>query len=207
MNGKVYYMIELYTGTCGSGKSLHSAKTVLENLALKHNVIVNFPIVLPKKKEKFSQYLHCVNNDELIPEFLISFAQNYWGEKRVREDKIVLIIDECQMLFNCRDWGDKNRRAWLSFFTLHRHYGYKIILVCQYDRMIDRQIRSVVEYQYVHRKVTNFGLYGLIIKVFTFGDVFLSAKVWYPMKENVGVQFFKSRKKYYQLYDTFTLFE
>ena len=40
-----------------------------------------------------------------------------------------------------------------SHFSQHRKLGYRVILIAQFDRMLDRQIRSVLEYEYIHRKV------------------------------------------------------
>lgn len=92
------------------------------------------------------------------------------------------------------------------FFTQHRKYGYDIVLVSQFDRMIDRQIRSLIEYELVHRKVSNYGLIGKILSMISIGNLFVSVKIWYPMKEKVGSQFFKAHKKYYSLYDTYNIF-
>ena len=35
-----------------------------------------------------------------------------------------------------------------------------MILIAQFDRMLDRQIRSVIEYEHIHRKVKNIGVWG-----------------------------------------------
>ena len=104
-----------------------------------------------------------------------------------------MVIDECQLMFNARDWNAKGRADWLEFFTLHRHLGYRIILIAQFDRMIDRQVRSLIEYEYIHRKVSNFGIYGKIISLFSLGNLFVSVKIWYPMKEKVGSETMHAR--------------
>lgn len=200
-------MISLYTGTCGSGKSLHSAKNILEWLSFGRPVIVNFDINLPKKYMKFKKNLHFIDNTSLKPLELEKFSRKYFDGKRVREGKILLIIDECQMMFNSRDWSSSDRMDWLKFFTIHRHFGYDIVLVCQYDRMIDRQIRSVVEHNYIHRKVANFGIKGKILSLLMGGNVFCYVKMWYPINERISATFFHARKKYYSIYDTFNTFE
>ena len=46
---------------------------------------------------------------------------------------------------NCRDFGRKDRNAWVTFFSQHRKLGFNIILITQSDRMLDKQIRSLVE--------------------------------------------------------------
>ena len=112
------------------------------------------------------------------------------------------------MMFNARDWNKADRSGWNKFFQVHRHLGYDVILIAQFDRMIDRQIRSLIEYEYIHRKVTNMGWRGILLSLLMFSPkLFVSVKVWYPMKEKVGSEFFKAKKKYYRLYDTYLSFE
>lgn len=145
-------------------------------------------------------------NYEITPEYLCNYSRDYFKNRRIKEDEILLVLDECQLMFNARDWNQKGRNEWLSFFTQHRKYGYTIILVAQFDRMIDRQIRSLIEYEFIHRKVSNFGWKGWLLSFWSFGRLFVSVKIWYPMKEKVGSEFFLARKKYYSLYDTYNSF-
>lgn len=198
-------MIYLYSGTPGSGKSLHSASVIYWTLKRGKPVIANFDInqdFVSKVKGDFVN----IDNEDLSPFKLMKYSQEYFGNKPIKEGEITLIIDECQMLFNARDWNAKGRNDWLYFFTHHRKYGYDIILIAQFDRMIDRQIRSLIEYEIIHRKVSNFGTKGKLLSMFALGKLFVSVKVWYPMKEKVGSEFFTAHKKYYKLYDTFNTF-
>ena len=200
-------MILFFSGTPGSGKSLHTASVLYWWIKAGHpasgNVDINLDYIPTRKKK---EYLY-KRNDQLTPDFLIRYAQDYAAQHgRIKEDSILLVIDECQLVFNARDWNAKGRSQWLEFFTLHRHLGYRIILIAQFDRMIDRQVRSLIEYEYIHRKVSNFGIYGKIISLFSLGNLFVSVKIWYPMKEKVGSEFFRAKKVYYRLYDTYALF-
>ena len=199
-------MIYLYSGTPGSGKSLHSARTIYYNLLKKLPVIANFDINEKYKKKLKGEFIFW-GNDELTPEKLTEYSKNYFNNKKIKESQILLVIDECQMLFNAREWNAKGRKEWLYFFTHHRKFGYDIILVAQFDNMIDRQIRSLIEYQTIHRKVSNFGIKGKIISLFALGNLFVSVKVWYPMKEKIGSEFFRAKKRYCNLYDTFNNFD
>lgn len=160
---------------------------------------------MSKKHARDLRFFFIENND-LTPEYLISYAQKYWKGKTIQEDRILLVIDECQLIFNAREWAKQGRDKWLSFFSQHRKYGYHIILVAQFDRMIDRQIRSLIEYEYVHRKVGNFGIKGKALSLVMGGNVFVAVKVWYPMNEKVSSEFFRARKRFYRLYDTFGSF-
>jgi len=95
---------------------------------------------------------------------------------------------------------------WINFFSKHRHYFYDIILITQNDRMLDRQIRSLVETEYKHRKLTNFGAKGWFMIVL-FHKMFVAVQYCYPIQERVGSEFFNLRKSVCKIYDTFKKFE
>ena len=165
-------MIFLYSGTPGSGKSLHVAERLYHLLRAGRPTVCNFPINLnriPKKKRDLFCYK---SNLEITPDFLIEFSREHFKGKKVKESSLLLVIDECQLMFNARDWSKSGRDKWLSFFTLHRHYGYDIILIAQFSPKL-----------------------------------FVSVKVWYPMKEKVSSEFFKCKRKYYSLYDTYLMLD
>lgn len=199
-------MIYLYSGTPGSGKSLHVARVIRYTLMRDMPVICNFRInpKYVRHPEKFAY----MDNVDLEPDKLAAYSREYFGGGVPKEGGILLVIDECQTLFNAREWDKKNRADWNKFFQLHRHYGYDIILVAQFDRMIDRQIRSLIEYEQVHRKVSNFGAKGkLLCALMLSPRLHVAVKVWYPMKEKVDSQFFRASKKDYRLYDSYMIFD
>lgn len=201
-------MITLYSGTPGSGKSLHLASRLCNRMQFVNAPnVVNFQCDFGCLKKTRGTY-HYIDNSELSPEKLIEFSQKYSEKigRRVKEGEILLVIDECQILFNARDWGQKNRMAWCSFFTQHRKLGYEIILTAQYDRMLDRQIRALIEYEWIHRKVSNFGWKGKFLAMFCGGKLFVAVHMWYPLKEKVGSDFFVYRKKFNSIYDTYAMF-
>lgn len=200
-------MIYLYSGTPGSGKSIHSAQVIYNQLRYHHPIIANFDIQVSKIKKANQEDFIYVPNEKLTPKYLREFARNYFKNHKFKEGAITVFMDECQLLFNAREWNIKGRNEWLGFFTNHRKYGYDIILVAQFDRMIDRQIRSLIEYEFVHRKVGNFGKGGKLLKLATFGELFISIKVWYPLKEKLGSEFFRGKKKLYSIYDSYKTFD
>lgn len=201
-------MISFYSGTPGSGKSLHVAERLYWWVRSGKPCICNFDINVSKIKGKKEKQFYYINNQDITPQYLIDFARdNIERNGTVKEGSILLVIDECQLLFNSRDWGKSGRAEWLSFFTMHRHLGYDIILVAQFDRMIDRQIRCLIEYEFIHRKVSNFRWKGKILSMFAFGQLFVYVKTWYPLKEKVGSSFYRAKKVYYGLYDTYVMFD
>lgn len=199
-------MIILFSGTPGSGKSLHTARYIYYQLLLNHPVIANFAI--NTKYVKHAEQFHYIDNTEITPQYLMDFSAEYFKGKGVKEDSINLVLDEAQMLFNARSWDAKNREEWNKFFTIHRHFGYKIILIAQFDRMIDRQIRSLIEYETIHRKISNFGIQGKIFSLlFLSPTLFIAVRMWYPMKLRIDSEMFRASKKYYRLYDTYLVFD
>lgn len=198
-------MIELYSGTPGSGKSLHLARKVRDCLKFSCPVIGTFHI----NKDmlwKHSKYPYTyVNIYDLSPRFLMEYYESHKEQylKRGVEGSFLLVIDECQRIFNSREWQvNSDRKDWITFFSEHRHYGFNVILVSQMDIMIDRQIRGLLEYNYLHRKVDNFGIGGHIMKIFL-GN-FCVVKTWYAIKGyNLGSEFIRGNKKLYNFYNTF----
>ena len=78
----------------------------------------------------------------------------------------------------------------LNFFPhQHRKLGYDFIVIAQDDRMIDRQIRSLFEYNYIHRKINNFKI-GAILPIPTF----IVVKYWYGMQEKLESEMFIYKK-------------
>ena len=204
-------MIYLYSGTPGSGKSLHAAKTIYFCLKRKNPVICNFELrtdYLPNS----DLYAYYPNRTlEPSPACLIDYARRYWSERggRIKEGQILLVIDEAQQLFGVRTWNAKGRDLWIKFFCEHRKYGFDIILISQFDKMLDKQLRALLEYETIHRKMGNYGLFGKILGyVFSGGrELFVSILVWAPLRERLSSDFFVASKKYYRLYDTFALFD
>lgn len=202
-------MIVLYSGTPGSGKSLDTASTIFNWCRRGAPIICNFPVNVDNIKVHRKKIIHYIPNGDLDPDELVRFSKDYFKGKRCKEDSILLVIDEAQLLFNARDWVKKGRDRWNWFFTMHRHFGFFIILCAQFDRMLDRQVRGLIEYEYIHRKVNNMGWRGVLFGCLLLSPVglFVKVKVWYPMKEKVGSEFFRCRKKYYSIYDTFALLD
>jgi hypothetical protein len=57
----------------------------------------------------------------------------------------LLLLDECQLIFNSRKW-EKNFE-WIEFFTQHRKLGWNVVLIAHTIDMIDGQIRPLAEYE------------------------------------------------------------
>lgn len=193
----------MYTGTPGSGKSLDVARLILRKLKFGINVIGTMYLDQSRLAKYKGKYIF-VDIYSLNPRQLMNYARRY--HVKGKEGQCWLVIDECQRIFNARDWAVKDRREWNDFFQVHRHFGYDVALITQYDRLIDRQLRALVEYQYIHRKISNFGLKGSLLSLVCGGGLFVSVCEWYPLHEKTDSTFFKYRKKYALLYDSYMAF-
>ncbi len=195
--------IWLYTGTPGSGKSYHAARDIVHRLKRGGGLICNFPVNedCVKKRKTHVEYW---DNCDMTAARLVQYALDH--HKIGKEGQCLVVIDECQIIFNCRDFGRKDRNAWVQFFAQHRKLGFNVILITQSDRMIDKQIRSLVEEEVKHRKLNNCGFGGMLISL-TLKTWFIAINYWYGgNKLMIGKSIFAYNKKYENIYDSYKLF-
>ena len=201
--GEDYLMITFYSGTPGSGKSYHMAKEMRFKLRIGRNIISTVNIDLNKVnnngKKKIGDFVYIPILD-LDPMFFYEYA--YKNHVKGKEGQTIIIIDEAQILFNPREYQRKNRSDWILFFTKHRHLGYNIIMTSQFDRLIDRQIRSLFEYEVKHRKINNYGM--LFLLPWTF---FACVEYWYGNKLVVSRRFMRFNKKTASIYDSYVMYD
>lgn len=205
-------MITLYSGTPGSGKSLHATRLAKDRVSFGHPVIANYELQFPKQRQRENFYFW--DNSQICPESLVCFANEWWENHKYKESGITLIIDECQLMYNSRTWDSRgldsggnrvtaSRMEWIRFFSQHRKYGYTIILIAQSSRMIDRQIRTLIEYEYQHRKISNFGWRGWLLSLFCGGtNTIMCVKRYFGLNETIGKELIHARKSIYKLYNT-----
>lgn len=201
--------IALYTGTPGSGKSYHAARDIVAWLKRGKPLIANFPVnpeCVLKKLGKGTLEVTYSDNSELTADSLSAYA--YKHNKPGVEGQCLVVIDECQVIFNCRDFGRKDRNAWVNLFAQHRKLGFDFILITQHDRMLDRQIRYLVETEVKHRKLNNYGLGGMILSLFTgMSTWFVAIEYWYGGNRlKLNSRTFRYNKKYENVYDSYRLF-
>jgi zona occludens toxin (predicted ATPase) len=197
-------LIWFYSGTPGSGKSFHTAKDIRMKLRKGQDVIstVNIDVnnkSISKGKKKKGRFVY-VPITEITPKYLYEYA--FKNHKKGKEGQTLIILDECQIIFNPREFQRTGRSDWILFFTKHRHLGYNVIMISQFDRLVDRQIRSLFEYEVKHRKVNNRGL--MMFLPFT---LFSMVTYWYGVKLVVGWEFMRYQKKVAAIYDSYVMYD
>lgn len=202
--------ISVYTGTTGSGKSLHAASEIRFQLNRPHPhpVIANFDInsSVVKRYDLFTYR----PNEKLTAEWLKRYATDFWQAPDAppfREDYITLVVDEAQLLYNSRLWTAKDRMSYISFLSQSRKYGYNVILIAQSAKMIDNQFRMLVDFEVNHRKLSSMGLIGDMLHILTFGRLFCRVTTNFQCNEHLGTSFYIGRKRDMALYDSYSTFD
>lgn len=226
-----------FTGVPGSGKSYHVAREIYDNLRKGVNVIsnlnINTSIIPPNGKRPLGHFIYVPNQqfiNNCIQEKnkfgnlqecdsvyayihgLENFALMY--SKRNKKGQIIehqhlLILDECQTIFNPRSWNRKDRLRWVEFFTVHRHYGFDVILITQNDMMVDKQIRGIMETQVIHRNISKYKALGKLIAAPFGGNLFMTVYKAYGMSSkkdsHLKSKLLYGNNFYFSLYDSFTI--
>ena len=197
-------MIELFSGTPGSGKSFHACQRIYYWLQTGWNIIANFPCNFPEtyQEKKMRGKFEYVPNDKLTVKYLVDFAKA--NHKERKEHQTLIIIDEAGIKFNARCWRDSDRFEWLNFLSQHRKFGFDIVMIAQADLMLDKQMRQFIEIEHNHRLMKSCGKMGYCLSLaFNFLDV----KMWYGIKLPLGNEYIRYSKKIANIYDSYSLFD
>ena len=212
-------MITIFTGTPGSGKSLHAVKIIFDVLVYaKRNVIANFEInrdivqykdskaQLKNKKRKKTGLFFFFADDVITPKLLIQYAKKFHVARK--EHQTLIVFDECSSddLFNNRVWNTKGRSEWITFFRQHRKLGFDVIFITQSDKLIDKAMRCFIEYEVKHRKANNFKLFGKLLGLLSGGSLFFAIEYWYGIREKTNTTMFKYKRKWGDMFDTYKIF-
>ena len=204
--------IHIYTGTPGSGKSLHAAQRIRFELTRKYPrpVIANFPLgdSAPVTDEQRRYYTYLPNED-MSSQRIQTLADDFWKSsgRAFREDYITLVIDECQLLFNSRTWTQRSRMAYLEFLSQSRKYGVLVLLVAQATKMVDNQFRMLIEVEHNHRRIGSMGPVGAILAAPLRGRAFLVVRYLYQCNERLGMEFFRGNRRDMLMYDSYARFD
>lgn len=205
-------MIEVYSGTPGSGKSLHAANEVRFQLNRRtpRPVLANFELAssAPVKRPDLFRF---VRNEDITPSLLKTFADDFWSKNDIpfREEYITLVLDECQLIFNSRLWAQSDRLSFLEFLSQSRKYGYHIILIAQNINMIDNQFRMLCEFDVNHRNVRFLPGVGGFLGLVTGNRAFLTVTYLIQNgknKERVGSHWYISSDRDRAMYDSYARF-
>jgi len=201
-------MIWLYSGKVGTGKSFHLMRDIIDKLMSGGYVVSNFPInfksrigrKLPKDHYIFLDESCWSNPRQVLKEAIRIRLKN-------GKTPILLAIDEAGDMFNTREWQEKttehDRKAWNTFFQQHRKPKYNIVLVSQSREYLDKQIRTLIDYEFKHRLINKYKFLRFMPL-----QIFLVIKYWCEGNKPpiMGRDLMIWRPAINKLYDTFRLF-
>lgn len=161
-------MITILQGTLGSGKSATCTAMAFEHLKRGGVVATNFALVdgwsyeLAKHSfagrwsedrrrlnasSHYNRHFQVSSLDAIkaIKPKELAERDLKTVEGKYQEGQGLLILDECQLIFNSRKW-EKNM-DWIEFFTQSRKLGWDVLLVAHTIDMVDSQIRPLIEFE------------------------------------------------------------
>lgn len=217
---------DLWTGTPGSGKSLHMAHDIKDNLRWGKFVISTSYIdtslcfmsrfaemIYNKSKGKIKLYkpdkreknFYYVDINEITPDYLYEFAARHhvFG----KEHQTVVYLDECVAIFSPTVMSEKTWNEWDTFFRKHRHIGYDIVLIPQSPKLISRKIREYAEHEVKHYNRKNHGLFGLFLSMIL-GSLFSYSVCWRGTKDvPLSQGFFTYKYIYGRMYNSYCMYD
>lgn len=145
------------TGKLGSGKSLVSVGRIFDYLRAGKPVATNLNLDLTKL---FSE--RCKFKYTRLPDFptVQDFTAIGKGTDSYDETKNGLIVlDECGVFFNSRDWQTPERQEVIKWLLHSRKLGWDVILIVQDVAIIDKQIRlALIEHVGICKRMDRMGV-------------------------------------------------
>lgn len=194
----VVSVIQLYTGVPGSGKSCHVSKDICGWLRRGQFVLANFDFDATPWEDHFIRIPDYPSCEEVL-EIVRGLPRT------MREHNFVIVVDEAQRVWNSRDWSDKARKPWLKFMTLSRHLSCDVVLIAQNSSMIDKQIRSCVQTEVRHMRVSAMGTIPFLLSGFGLLPLCYWVESYFGTRLRVMTGFFLPRKKWWERYDSYDL--
>lgn len=135
-------MLYLYTGVPGAGKTLYAVSNLLKRKDFKGR-----PIFVDGIKDLDHDKINYFD----IPEGESIQTWSKWAPPGA-----IIVVDECQRIFRPRPSGSKVP-DYVAELETHRHRGLDFILITQHPRLIDINLRSLIEH-HTHLSKTNLGI-------------------------------------------------
>lgn len=221
--------IILYSGTVGSGKSLHCSREIRDNLRNNKYVISTCKIdtsycfmnklqelIFNLSKGKIHLWQHdereknfkYIDILEVTPQYLYEHAARYHVEGK--EHQTYLYLDECVAIFSptCSTMQDTKRwEEWQTFFRVSRQIGYEVILIPQQATLICKKVVACCELDVRHYNYKYKGTLGFFLSLFL-GGLFCAATFWRGEKRQcVEQKMYRYKRLYGAMYNSYTLFD
>lgn len=165
--------VYVVTGKLGGGKTLMSVSRIREYLLAGRKVATNLDIYPEKMLGKYMKNTKLFRLPD-IPDIqsLKALPLGYEGDKIDESRNGLLVLDECGIFLNSRNWKDPERAPVNAFFKLLRKLRWDAILIIQDIENLDSDARRTIAEHVVYCKRTdrmNVPLIGPLVKL-AWGD-------------------------------------
>jgi hypothetical protein len=139
--------VYLATGRLGGGKTLCAVGRMVEYLERGRQVATNLDLDL----KHLSRHVKAPRITRLPdrPDAGTLAALGSANESRDESKNGLLVLDECGVIFNSRDWQDKTRQGIVDWMLHSRKLGWDVILIVQAASLMDKQLREALCEMYV----------------------------------------------------------
>ncbi|MBT9168237.1 MAG: Zona occludens toxin [Syntrophomonadaceae bacterium] len=156
-------MIICYQGTPGSGKTYDAVIKIIANLKKGRKIYTNIDGLGDAVCREQIMRMAGLTEVQLDMQLIHWDTSSVQGKEKVYnfmehvEPRSYIVIDEIHKYFNCRDWQTEKNRLFAEWGSTHRHFGFDLLMITQDYEKIDKQVRSLIEYTYVYRKINFMG--------------------------------------------------
>lgn len=212
-------MMVTVTGVPGSGKTLYTTTKITEAILAGKSVATNVVLtddwaeriakttilrLQPRRRRRrcaeWRRRLVYVNDVDALARVRLSTE----GIKRGKlEGRGVAVLDEAGEWLDARAWAEdpESRKRTNRFFRQHRKLGWDVYLISQEAEMIDKQVRTLAEYEVRLRNLRHVKLLGVPVLPF---NLFVALWAWHGVRSQrpAKKEFFRVKRRTAGMYDT-----
>lgn len=154
-------LIEIYTGTLGSGKTLSAVERIWDHLLRGGWVFTNVQMHVDQVRDRML-FLGYVYDPARLVILTGDMSQFHRQVMRGSDEQLVMVvIDEAHLSFNARDWTKLDREL-MDFATLCRKLDINLLFLTQSELNLDKQFLRLTSYLWICRNFAHFRFAGVI---------------------------------------------
>lgn len=134
--------VYLVTGRLGGGKTLCSVGRMVEYLERGRPVATNLNLDLGKLPRTVKNPRIVRLPDKPSADDLLAIGKAH--DTPDESNNGLLVLDECGVIFNSREWQDKGRQGVVDWLLHSRKLGWDVLLIVQAANLLDKQLREAL---------------------------------------------------------------
>lgn len=132
------------TGNLGAGKTLVAVSRIQKYLQEGRRVATNLDLKLENMLDPYNKTADCIRLEDIpTVESFKAIGRGYEGELVGDQKNGLVVLDECALWLNSRDWNDKERRKLIDYFVHLRKMRWDLVILIQDIEALDKQFRAL----------------------------------------------------------------